>query len=184
MVATIGTIIITDPSTNATHSGETILGSAIPGKKHCINIRNVLPMFIFENIGRNINNVSIQCFTNVIWRRDDGNSLSWSLVARSRVADRYTPREKTLWNHFDKHMEKHNNYFLLMFLKEHWEKMVHVFTMFFSWDRRSQDGFPTVLSSYWRKVKLRFYHFYPDVSQMICIRRMIYCMSTSVFGCL
>ena len=35
-------------------------------KKHCINIWNVLPMFIFENIGRNINNVSIQCFTNVI----------------------------------------------------------------------------------------------------------------------
>ena len=102
-------------------------------------------MFIFENIGRNINNVSIQCFTNVIWRRDDGNSLSWSLVARSRVADRHTPREKTLWNHFNKHMEKHNNYFLLMFLKKHWEKMVHVFTMFFSWDWRSQDGFPTVL---------------------------------------
>ena len=101
-------------------------------------------MFIFENIGRNINNVSIQCFTNVIWRRDDGNSLSWSLVARSRVADRHTPREKTLWNHFNKHMEKHNNYFLLMFLKKHWEKMVHVFTMFFSWDWRSQDGFPTV----------------------------------------
>ena len=110
----------------------------------------------------------------------DGNSLSWSLVARSRVADRHTPREKTLWNHFNKHMEKHNNYFLLMFLKKHWEKMIHVFTMFFSWGRRSQDGFPTVLSSYWRKVKLRFYHFYPDVSQMICIRRMIYCMSTSV----
>ena len=45
-------------------------------------------------------------------------------------------------------MENHNSYFLLMFLKKHWEKMVYVFTMFFSWDRRSQDGFPTVWRGY------------------------------------
>ena len=79
------------------HSGETILGSAIPGKKHCINIRNVLPMFIFENIGRNINNVSTQCFTNVIWRK-----VWWKLPflvisgGFPRCGQAHTPRKNTM----------------------------------------------------------------------------------------
>ena len=40
------------------------------------------------------------------------------------------------------------------------------------------------LSSYRWYVKLRFYHFYPDVSQTVCVRRVIYCVrvvSTSGF---
>ena len=41
-------------------------------------------------------------------------------------------------------MEKYIYYLPYMPLKKDWEEMVHVFTMFFPWDRRSHDGFPAV----------------------------------------
>ena len=60
-----------------------------------------------------------------IWRK-----LPFLVVSGAfpRCGQAHTLRKKLL-NHFDKHMEKHSCYFLLVFLKKHWEKMVcfHLF---------------------------------------------------------
>ena len=128
------------------HSGESVMGSPIPGKEHGENMDHFFSMFLEKHEKKIINYV----FSYVY--RNDLIMFLLRVCACSQHGKAPLMTKKGSFRHIFLQITlvKHWIETLLMFRpmlskNKHSKNILYVYTMFISWDRRSQDGFPAVI---------------------------------------